>query len=409
MRNWIRVSCKATSGTTQRRIHTNTTSVMADNPWTPHRTRSASADHSASANWQVLVLGSGSSASTPKINCVITKRTKCVCNAVPFNPFNHRLNPSILLFNRSEEDMARTAILVDCGKTFREAVIKHFPPNGITGVNNILLTHAHMDAIGGLDDLREVQDYNTRANVYCHSETEPVLKKVFPYMFPSTKGKLKGLFVPKITLSLLESFKQLNLNGVEIMSIPLRHGNMMSLGFIFNVPDSKTQFVYFSDFRGEHLFDGEESESKGPAGSAPKLTQADYDNLTIFYEPEKALPLLKRKPISTMIMDGLHNINGLSYPSHSNIPETLQVILALERKHGIVAQQVYLTGMTCAVDYDETNDFLKEFLKENDSKAKVECGYDGLLFPLQPEDEKPHDMFMSLHSKDSFVNTHHKF
>eukprot|EP00475_Leptophrys_vorax_P018279 TRINITY_DN2492_c0_g1_i3.p1 TRINITY_DN2492_c0_g1~~TRINITY_DN2492_c0_g1_i3.p1 ORF type:complete len:309 (+),score=65.97 TRINITY_DN2492_c0_g1_i3:148-1074(+) len=306
--------------------------------------------------------------------------------------------------------MARSAILIDCGKTFREAVIRNFPNHGITGVNNIILTHAHMDAIGGLDDLREVQDYNSRANVYCHSDTEMVLRKVFPYMFPSSKIKTMGLFVPKISLTAIESWKELALCGLEIIPIPLRHGNMMSLGFIISVPDAKSQFVHFSDFRGEHLFEDEdhheESEAKGPPGSAPQLTQADYENLTLFYEPEKAIPLLKRKPISTMIMDGLHNIDGLSYPSHSNIPETLRTILALDRKHGITADRVYLTGMTCAVDYLETNEFLKDFLAENNCKTRVECGYDGLLFSLHPEDDKPEETFLSLHSKDSFVRKH---
>lgn len=55
------------------------------------------------------------------------------------------------------EDSPFWEILVDCGKTFREATLRVLHPAGVRGIDAVLLTHDHMDAIGGLDDLRDLQ------------------------------------------------------------------------------------------------------------------------------------------------------------------------------------------------------------------------------------------------------------
>jgi phosphoribosyl 1,2-cyclic phosphodiesterase len=44
------------------------------------------------------------------------------------------------------------------GKTFREGVLRHFENYNITSIDSIIITHAHCDAYGGLDDVRDVTD-----------------------------------------------------------------------------------------------------------------------------------------------------------------------------------------------------------------------------------------------------------
>ena len=49
--------------------------------------------------------------------------------------------------------------------------MRYYPKAGIKTIEGLIITHAHMDAIGGCDDLRDVQ----------------ILKKVF-----DDEGKFKG-------------------------------------------------------------------------------------------------------------------------------------------------------------------------------------------------------------------------
>jgi glyoxylase-like metal-dependent hydrolase (beta-lactamase superfamily II) len=53
----------------------------------------------------------------------------------------------------------RITTLIDCGKTFREVVLKVFPKYGLKEIGALLLTHGHADAILGMDDLRDLQIY----------------------------------------------------------------------------------------------------------------------------------------------------------------------------------------------------------------------------------------------------------
>jgi phosphoribosyl 1,2-cyclic phosphodiesterase len=48
-------------------------------------------------------------------------------------------------------------ILIDCGKTFRDAYFKVMVRWNIRVVDTLLITHGHADAIAGLDDLRDLQ------------------------------------------------------------------------------------------------------------------------------------------------------------------------------------------------------------------------------------------------------------
>jgi phosphoribosyl 1,2-cyclic phosphodiesterase len=45
------------------------------------------------------------------------------------------------------------------GKTFSQNVLRWFPPHDVPSVDSVVLTHAHADAMLGLDDLRDVQTY----------------------------------------------------------------------------------------------------------------------------------------------------------------------------------------------------------------------------------------------------------
>nr|PIM04723.1 metallo-beta-lactamase domain protein [Toxoplasma gondii COUG] len=70
---------------------------------------------------------------------------------------NRRNNVSAVL------RIAGKRILIDCGKTFRQAALAYFPLHQITTLDAVLLTHDHQDAVGGIDDLRDLQRFTRPA------------------------------------------------------------------------------------------------------------------------------------------------------------------------------------------------------------------------------------------------------
>jgi len=73
-------------------------------------------------------------------------------NENPIHNRNYRNNPSLLVGTAEGKN-----VVIDVGKTFREGALRWFPVCGIKSVDAILLTHEHMDAAAGLDDVRGFQ------------------------------------------------------------------------------------------------------------------------------------------------------------------------------------------------------------------------------------------------------------
>jgi hypothetical protein len=105
----------------------------------------------------ILFLGTGVSTGLPKLGCIVRPdptRPECaVCkSALNPNSRNRRGNVSVLLRFLGEDGRVRS-IMVDAGKTMREACLRHLPNNGVRGIDALLITHAHADAILGTSRL----------------------------------------------------------------------------------------------------------------------------------------------------------------------------------------------------------------------------------------------------------------
>lgn len=336
---------------------------------------------SVKCTWRVTILGAGASSSSPTIRCHVNNLQTCTCNQTPYCSFNHRLNPSILLTRRlSAESDSVTAssysdfnIIVDVCKTFRESAFKSFRKAGVKTIDSVILTHNHTDAIGGLDDLRDVQQRGTHIPVYADAQTGDMLKNRYAYLFPEAHPNLQAqnskLYIGALRHTLVEDFVPFYIEDMEVVPVPLWHGSVTSLGFIFTPKGSDTQFVYFSDFRCRATV------LPGDTNEVPDIQEEDYQNLSLFVDTPKSLALLKRKKISVMMLDAI--TWTMTHISHSNKPETVRVIQEL-KKHDIVPQQIYFTGMSCKVDYfTAMKDLLLEF-----GNSSVLPAYDGLDFTI---------------------------
>ncbi len=120
---------------------------------------------------RLTFLGSGTSSGIPMVGC------NCpVCKSA--DPRDKRLRASALV------EYGGLTILVDCGPDFRAQALRA----GIVHLDAILLTHNHMDHIGGLDDTRALNLCESHpVNIYCERYVEESLRHMYAYAFAEPK------------------------------------------------------------------------------------------------------------------------------------------------------------------------------------------------------------------------------
>ena len=156
----------------------------------------------AAGRFDVLFLGSGVSTGVPRIGCIVRpdqSQPPCkVCHdALREGSRNRRGNVSILLRYWHADGRPRH-IMVDAGKTMREQCMRLLPRHGIRTLDALLLTHAHADAIHGLDDIRDFQQQGTRhlswlppLPCYASAKTFEEIKRRFGYLVPGAGSELE--------------------------------------------------------------------------------------------------------------------------------------------------------------------------------------------------------------------------
>jgi len=154
---------------------------------------------------KLLFLGSGTSTGIPQIGCSCK-----VCTST--NEKDKRLRASVLI---TEGD---TSILIDCGPDLRQQFIKY----NVNHLSGILITHAHYDHIGGLDDVRPLGE----VPIYAEKNVLGVIKRNMPYSF--AENKYPG--VPLIQLHEIDE-SSFQMNGIEIQPIRVMHARLPILGF----------------------------------------------------------------------------------------------------------------------------------------------------------------------------------
>lgn len=173
------------------------------------------------------------------------------------NP-DYRNNPSLLI-SKTMDNGEHKNIIIDVGKTFREGAIRWMPHLGIQSVDSIVLTHEHMDAAAGLDDIRGVQKYfydeqQERKQVAMPLFLSPhclgCLQGQFPWLFPKPKKDQSDAVkrhVASFDVTLFESFVPFEVvPGFYVTPLPVKHGeDLVSYGFAFSIGDYNV--VYLSD------------------------------------------------------------------------------------------------------------------------------------------------------------------
>ena len=178
-------------------------------------------------------LGTGTSVGVPQIGC-----TCKVCTSADPRDRRRRCGAYVT-------SAGGPSFLVDTPPEMRLACIEY----GISKVDAVVLTHAHMDHVAGFDDVRRFNTINgTRVpcgpddplyrglpyrivgkpmTCYAMEETVGQMHRIFPYI--SAKGGENGLFRPMIEFSGADEF---SVGSVSAERLAVKHG-FPCCGYLF--------------------------------------------------------------------------------------------------------------------------------------------------------------------------------
>ena len=255
---------------------------------------------------RAIILGSGTSTGVPVIGCDCK-----VC--LSSSSFNKRTRASIAVENDGE------IILIDTSPELRLQVIKA----GIKKLRAVFYTQLHADQAHGFDDLRAFRfKSKTPLDIYLLPELIPEFRVRFRYAFEDT-GYLGA--TPDVRLPPIEG-GVFRVGSFEVEPVRLPHRHVETCGFKFG------RFAYVTDFK---TF------------------------------PEKVISKWKGT-IDTMVASGIH---FGKHPTHSVIPETIELFQSLGVKRGI------LSHLAHEVDYENHSQTLP---------PGVELAFDGMEIDLKP-------------------------
>lgn len=161
---------------------------------------------------KLTFLGTGTSCGVPTIGCMCE-----VCTST--DPHDKRLRCSALL------ETETTRLLIDCGPDFRQQIM----PMPFRKIDGVLVTHAHYDHMGGMDDLRPYCQFG-EINVYADPIAKEGLLQMLPYCF--AEHRYPG--VPAIQLNEIHPHETFQIGDIRIQPFQVMHGKLPILGFCFN-------------------------------------------------------------------------------------------------------------------------------------------------------------------------------
>lgn len=210
-------------------------------------------------------------------------------------------------------------VQVDCGPEFRLQCLW----NDIRHIDFVILTHGHADHMMGFDDLRRFVEMRggDALPVYTTEEGEGRLRTCFPYAMVdrAISGGYVALSVRRMPAEMVLP------NGCVIRSCLLPHGNVDTLGLVFEEKSSGKKLVYYNDCKTV----------------TPEALALGMD-------------------ADVAVLDGL---KPRPHPTHMTIAE------ACDAAHALRAKRAFITHMTQEVDYATWKAKLP---------APVEPAYDGL-------------------------------
>lgn len=179
-------------------------------------------------------LGTGTSQGVPVI--------ACHCNVCQSDDQrDKRLRSSVLVSGNDG-----TNILIDIGPDFRQQMLL----NNVQHLEAILITHAHRDHVGGIDDIRPLNWVQKRKmDVYANNEAIRSLTHDYHYIFEY--HQYPGL--PEVTLYDVSQAEPFQVGSMTVTPVKGMHKDLPVLGF--RIDESQRHLAYITDMN--HIDDDE--------------------------------------------------------------------------------------------------------------------------------------------------------
>ncbi len=159
---------------------------------------------------RITFLGTGTSTGIPMVGCDCT-----VCTST--DPRDARSRTAALV------EVKGTTLLIDAGPDLRQQLLS----TRTRQVDAVLLSHAHMDHISGIDDLRALNYFQKRPmDLFGDAPTLDAVRRVFAYAFE--KDKYPG--TPELELHTIGATPFLAA-GIPVTPVEVKHYRMPVLGF----------------------------------------------------------------------------------------------------------------------------------------------------------------------------------
>ena len=179
-------------------------------------------------------LGTGTSQGVPVIACHCN-----VCQSA--DQRDKRLRSSVLVSGNDG-----TNILIDIGPDFRQQMLL----NNVQHLEAILITHAHRDHVGGIDDIRPLNWVQKRKmDVYANNEAIQSLTHDYHYIFEY--HQYPGL--PEVNLHDVSQAEPFQVGSMTVTPVKGMHKDLPVLGF--RIDESQRQLAYITDMN--HIDDDE--------------------------------------------------------------------------------------------------------------------------------------------------------
>ena len=299
----------------------------------PDHTDAPAGDCGRQRSSEIVFMGTGTSEGVPRVSCLTREPPTCrVClSAMQPGSKNRRRNTSLLI-RYAHPDGRQRNIVIDVGKSFWESAVQWFFKYRVPTIDAVLLTHAHADAVGGLDSLR---DWTVgRAEplpVYLRAEDLDAVGKMHFYLV-DPDASTGGGGVAQLEFRTIDE-SPLDVQGVRFTPLPVWHGRPVSaFGFRFGAAS------YISDV------------SQVPVSTEQLLAGTEL-----------------------LVLDALRP--DRRHPSHLIMEESLEVVRRIR------PARTLLTGMTHGFDHDSTNAGLAKL--RGSEGLDVQLAHDGLRVAVE--------------------------